>query len=49
MATVRGVGGIFFTSLDPARLRGWFVDPDGNKVELWQMPLAVPAIAKGQG
>ena len=132
MATVRGVGGIFFTSPDPARLRawyakwlgipaegpgasfapdampaggvtvfsaftadttyfapatrgfmfnlivddlegalaqvraggaqvvgdveaydygrfGWFVDPDGNKVELWQVPLPVPAIAKGQG
>jgi hypothetical protein len=28
---------------------GWFVDPDGNKVELWQVPLPVPAIAKGQG
>jgi predicted enzyme related to lactoylglutathione lyase len=28
---------------------GWFVDPDGNKVELWQVPREVPAVAKGAG
>ena len=28
---------------------GWFVDPDGNKVELWQVPPAVPAFAKEPG
>jgi predicted enzyme related to lactoylglutathione lyase len=22
---------------------GWFVDPDGNKVELWQPPVKAPA------
>lgn len=28
---------------------GWFVDPDGNKVELWQVPPQVPALAKEPG
>jgi predicted enzyme related to lactoylglutathione lyase len=81
MAKALGVGGVFFKSPDPARLRawygqwlgipaddldgalaqvreggaqvvgaesydygrfGWFVDPDGNKVELWQPPVKVP-------
>jgi len=28
---------------------GWFVDPDGNKVELWQVPPQVPAFAKEPG
>ncbi len=22
---------------------GWFLDPEGNKVELWQPPAAMPA------
>jgi catechol 2,3-dioxygenase-like lactoylglutathione lyase family enzyme len=25
---------------------GWFVDPDGNKVELWQVPAVPPDAAK---
>ena len=26
---------------------GWFVDPEGNKVELWQPPAALPADVSG--
>ena len=43
-----GVVGIFFRSKAPARLAereehdfgkfGWFVDPDENRVELWEPP-----------
>ena len=32
-----------------ATVFGWLVDPDGNRSGLWQVPLPVPAIAKGQG
>lgn len=29
---------------------GWFVDPEGNKVELWQPPVALPGdVAPGEG
>jgi len=37
MAQVLGIGGVFFKSSDPKAL-GWFIDPEGNKVELWQPP-----------
>ena len=40
MKRVTGIGGIFFAARAPAALRkfGWVIDPEGNKVELWEPP-----------
>ncbi len=50
MKRVNGIGGIFFQSPDAGcnvldktedseyGKFGWVIDPDGNKVELWQPP-----------
>ena len=56
MNKVTGIGGIFFKSKDPQKLRagganvdpktdesefgkfGWVMDPEGNRVELWEPP-----------
>lgn len=39
MKRVTGIGGIFFKAKDAPALQAWWViDPEGNKVELWQPP-----------
>jgi hypothetical protein len=47
MKRVTGIGGILFKARDPVALPGcglefakfgWVIDPDGDKVELWQPP-----------
>ena len=39
MAKALGIGGIFFlTENYDYGSFGWFVDPAGNRVELWQSP-----------
>jgi hypothetical protein len=35
MKRVTGIGGIFFQAKGKF---GWVMDPEGNKVELWQPP-----------
>ena len=50
MKRVTGIGGIFFKAKNPVALRawhqkhleygkfGWVIDPEGNKIELWEPP-----------
>ena len=42
MKRVTGIGGIFFKAKDAADSEygtfAWVIDPEGNKVELWQPP-----------
>ncbi|MEX1994646.1 MAG: hypothetical protein WD929_08290 [Steroidobacteraceae bacterium] len=47
MKRVTGIGGIFFKARDPAALCAWsqqqlgidwVMDPEGNRVELWEPP-----------
>ncbi len=40
MKRVTGIGGIFLEKTDDSEYGkfGWVVDPEGNKVELWQPP-----------
>lgn len=38
MARAVGSGGVFFKADGEFGRFGWFLDPEGNKVELWQPP-----------
>jgi len=46
MKRVTGIGGIFFKAHDPDPKTeeseygkfGWVMDPDGNRIELWEPP-----------
>jgi len=43
MKRVVGIGGIFIKSNAPEELKAWYrthlvMDPDGNRVELWEPP-----------
>lgn len=43
MNRVTGIGGIFFKAQDAPKLRAWYqrhpgIDPEGNKVGLWEPP-----------
>ncbi len=44
MARVTGIGGIFIKARDAVSFRalrfGWVADPEGNRIELWEPPLA---------
>ena len=46
MAKVTGIGGVFFKSTNDHKALAWIMDPEGNKLELWQ-PMVPDAARKG--
>lgn len=51
LARVRGAGGTVFDDREEADFGrfGWFEDPDGNRVELWEPPATMPEGGGAEG